>query len=265
MLIALVYRAEASSASAAIQLQESSEELQWEMPKLGHHARFHQAAQAQATETPVAPAQTSEALAPAPEAPAEPRCHRFKGWRKGGRCCKSNGTKTKGCGRGRRFLRIPGVIVPSSSFSPAFSPFTTPVATLALLTYIIVHIPALLLNSPFFYQYLLTSPEIAQDKCMKIMVDLLANMPPRFWAIVAVPVAVGVACVCRWNNGGKEMWSYAEEWILVKSKEAEAAEVATAPADVEAPAPAVDTKDVPPAYEVLFEADVKEAPAEVKA
>lgn len=97
-----------------------------------------------------------------------------------------------------------------------------------------------------------------------ILVELMALVPPRFWAIVIVPVVVGVACVVRWGKGGREMWGYAEEWVLIKENKVKEAEAATVEAVV-APVAGGDEKVAPPAYEVLFEADVKEAPADVKA
>lgn len=254
MLIALVYRAEAFKSAAAVRLQESSEELQWEMPPVKHH-RHSEQPQVEVTEA------TTDA--PASEAPVE-GCRRFKLFgRKGS--CRKNGMKR--CGRGRKLLKVPGVILPASSTAPAFSPLTAPIATLALLTYILVHLPALLLSSEnaiFGFKYLLTAPEVEQDKCMKIMLEVLALTPPRFWAVILVPVVVGVACVFRWSSGGKEMWTYAEEWVLVKAKKTEGeteVEAATIPV---AAAPAGDEKVAPPAYEVLFEADAKDVPADVK-
>lgn len=112
--------------------------------------------------------------------------------------------------------------------TPPFSILTTPFATISLMTFVLTHIPALLISSahPLYglNHLVLAAAEIGPlgSPSMEVFVKLFANIPPPFLALVTVPIIVALLCWITWGKGGREVWAYAERWnVLEKDEKAE--------------------------------------------
>lgn len=87
------------------------------------------------------------------------------------------------------------------------------------------HIPALLLSSahPLYgiNHLVLTAADIGSlgSPSMEALVNLFANIPPPFLALVTVPSSVTLLCWATWGKGGREVWGYAERWNVLEKDE----------------------------------------------
>jgi len=116
-------------------------------------------------------------------------------------------------------LRSMAVTIPrKSTYVPA------PLFHLSLATFFVVHVPALLLIDPRF-SYLYTSTDIPVG--FRTFMAFVAEMPPQFWAMIAVPAVVAIAAKVR--GDGKEMWKYSEHWIFIHEKKKQSEAQAIAP------------------------------------
>lgn len=109
--------------------------------------------------------------------------------------------------------------------SPPFSILTTPIATISFITFVLTHIPALLLSSthPLYglnhLVYAAADTGALGEQSLEAFVKLFANVPPAFLALATVPSVVGLVCGVTWAKGGKEVWRYAERWNVLERDE----------------------------------------------
>jgi len=94
--------------------------------------------------------------------------------------------------------------------------FSAPLFNLSLGALILVHIPAVLLSQPR-YSSLYTEPSDEISINLRMVLAVLANMPPQLWGVVLIPVIVGFAAKIRGDGGA--LWRYSEEWIIMNKKE----------------------------------------------
>lgn len=105
-------------------------------------------------------------------------------------------------------LRLPSI---------PFSPFSTPIASFALFTHIIVHISAIVLSSnrPVFgFWHLFDQSDSADHSTSPGALAVITQFPPQLAAAVVVPLVVAILCWVRWKKGGEELWKYSEPWVL---------------------------------------------------
>lgn len=110
-----------------------------------------------------------------------------------------------------------GVVVPRASKYPLLTPFTTPVASLAFITYILSNVPVVLLSSDhpvFGLRYLLQGPEMVNNGYLKTALTIFTLVPPVFIAMLAVPFLVILACGFGLVGRGRNILAYCEERSL---------------------------------------------------
>lgn len=111
-----------------------------------------------------------------------------------------------------------GVILPRINASPSLNPLTTPISTLALLTWITIHILAILLSSdhPIFgLKYLL---ETENSPVRQAVLRSAILIPPSFLGLLVVLIVVTLACLLSWYGNGRQIWRYSEQWVLTRPK-----------------------------------------------
>lgn len=113
--------------------------------------------------------------------------------------------------------------------------FPAPLFHLCLAVLFAVHVPAIVLSLPRF-QYLYTSPD-ASSMSLSLLFAVLATVPPQLWGLIAVPAVIAAATHIR--GDGKDLWRYAEQWVIVHKKEKKTAAPAVEAVEAQA---LVDTK-----------------------